>query len=139
MGYLSASYSPHSLYRIEFGRIWRQEDKYQAIPMRFEEGIEFLRPVPPGVVQDKIDFAFRRAEKITDKFAKGLSVESEGFLCKQTAGFQVERPEEAHFVTDRRREYARLFSFWRPHSYQTAVALEMNFVLAPELNGRVLH
>jgi hypothetical protein len=39
-------------------------------------------------------------EKITDKIAKGLGIESGSFLGKEASSFQVERPEEAHFVTN---------------------------------------
>jgi hypothetical protein len=139
VSYLSASDPPDSFYRIEFGRIGWQEDKYQAIPIGLEEVFEIFGSVPSGIVQNKIDFALSRLEKITDKVAKSLSAESGRFLGKKTTCFQVEGSEEAHFVTDRRREYARLLSLWRPHPYQTAVALEMDFVLAPKLYGRVLH
>jgi hypothetical protein len=76
---------------------------------------------------------------MTDKFAEGLSIERGRFLGEQTTGFQIECAEEAHFVTARGREDARLFSYRCPHSYQGAVALKMDFVLAPKLNGRVLH
>jgi hypothetical protein len=136
---LATSDPPHPFYRIEFGRVRRQKDKYQALLIYLEEFFELFGSVPSGIVQNKIEFSLSRLEKITYKVAKGLSIEGGSFLSKKTTGLQVECSEEAHFVTDRRRKYARLLSFWRPHSYQTAVSLEMDFVLAPKLNAGVLH
>jgi hypothetical protein len=78
-------------------------------------------------------------EKITDKVAKGLGIESGSFLGEETSSFQVERPEEAHFVAYRRREHTGLLSLWRPHPYQAAMSLEMDFVLAPKLDGGIFH
>ncbi len=139
MSYLSTSNPPYSFYRIEFGRICWQENKYQPIPIRLEEVFEISRPVPSGIVQNKAEFSLSRLKEITDKVAEGLGIESGSFFGKEATCFQVEGPEEAHFVTDRRREYARLLSLRRPHSYQTAAPLEMDFVLAPKLDAGVFH
>jgi hypothetical protein len=80
-----------------------------------------------------------RFEEIMDIVAKGVGIEGRSLFCEETASFQIECPEETHFVTDRRREHARLLSFWSPHPYQTAVPLEMDFVLAPKLDGGIFH
>jgi hypothetical protein len=139
VGYLATSDPPDSFYRIEFGRIGWQENEYQAMLIRLEKWFEILGPVPSGVVQNQIDFALSRLEQITNKVAESQSTESGGFLSHKLTSFQVECSKEAHFVTDRRRKYVRLLPFECPHSHQTAVALKMDFVLAPKLNLRVLH
>jgi len=59
-----------------------------------------FRPVPFGIVQDKVYFPLSRLEKITDKIAKGLGIESGSLLCEKTACFQIKCPEEAYFVTN---------------------------------------
>ena len=90
MGYLATSDPPDSFYWIEFRRIRWQIDKFQALPIGFEEFFELVGSVPSGIVQNKIDFALSRLEKITDKVAKSLSAESGRFLGKKTTCFQVE-------------------------------------------------
>jgi hypothetical protein len=93
VSYLPASDPPYSFYRIEFGRICWQENKYQPFPIRFEEVFEISRPVPPGIVQNKIEFSLSRLKEIMDKVAEGLGIESGSFLGKKTACFQVEGSE----------------------------------------------
>jgi hypothetical protein len=139
VGYLAASDPPDSFDRIEFGRIGWQKDKYQPLLIGLEELFEYFGSVPSGIVQNQIDLVLGRLEQITNKVAESLSAESGRFLRHKLTGFQIERSEKAYFVTDRRRDYARLLPFGSPHSHQTAVALKMDFVLAPQLNGRVLH
>jgi len=104
-----------------------------------EEIFQNFRPVPFGIVQDKVYLPLSRFEEITDKIAKGLGIESGSLLCEETACFQIECPKEAHFVTNRRREHTRLLSLRGPHPYQAAVPLEMDLVLAPKLDGGVFH
>jgi len=139
VGYLATSDPPDSFYRIEFGRIGWKKDEDQALLICLEEFLELFGSVPSGIVQNKKDFALSRLEQITNKIAESLSTECRSFLSHKLTGFQIECSEKTYFVTDRRREYARLLTFGRPHSHQTAVALKMDFVLAPKLNGRVLH
>ena len=75
---------------------------------------------------------------MADEVAEGLGAESGSFSGQESPSFEVECPEEAHFVAARRRTYAWLLPPWCPHPYQAAVALEMDFVLAPELDGGVV-
>ena len=73
-------------------------------------------------------------KKITNEVAKGLRLEGDGFSGQQSPRFEIECPEDAYFVAARGREHAGLLSFGCPHSYQTAVSLEMDFALAPKLD-----
>ena len=139
MGNLSASDSPDSFHRVEFGGIRRQKDTDYTVSIRAEQLFQSLRFVPSRIVQNKVDFPLSGLKKITDKVAKGLCVESGSFSGEESPRFEVECPEEAHFVADRGREHAGLLSLGCPHPYQAAVPLEMDFVLAPKLDGRVFH
>jgi len=137
--HLPPSDSPDPFRWIEFGGIWWQENTYYPILICVEKLSQILRFVPSCIVQNKVYFPLSRLKKITDKLAKGLGTESGRLLGNQTPGFQVERSKEACFVADRRREYAGLLSLGCPHPDQTAVPLEMDFVLAPKLDCRVFH
>jgi hypothetical protein len=95
--------------------------------------------VPSRIVQNEVDFPLSGLKKITDKVAKGLCAESWGFSGQQSSRFEVECPEEAHFVADGGREHTGLLSPGRPHPYQAAVPLEMDFVLAPKLDVGGFH
>ena len=103
VGNLPPSDSPHSFDWIEFGRIRWQIDKFQALPIGFEEFFELFGSVPSGIVQNQIDLALSRLEQIMEKVVESRSTESGGFLGHKLTGFQIECPEEAYFVTDRRR------------------------------------
>jgi hypothetical protein len=102
VGYLATSDPPDSLYWIEFGRIRWQIDKFQALPIGFEEFFELVGSVPSGIVQNQEDFALSRLEQITNKVAECLSAESGSFLRHKLAGSQIECSEKPYFVTDRR-------------------------------------
>ena len=120
MGYFAASDPPDSFDRIEFGRIRCQKDKYQTLLIGIEKLFECFGSVPSGIVQNQIDLSPSRLEQITNKVAERLSAESGSFLRHKLTGFQIERSEKAYFVTDRRRDNARLLSFGSPYSHQTA-------------------
>ena len=92
-----------------------------------------------GIVQNKVQFSLSGLEKITQKVAEGLAIESGGFSDDKTSCFQVECPEETHFLAGRCRRHPRLLASGGPHAYQAAVTLEMDFVLAPELDIGVFH
>ena len=100
MGYLATNDSPDSFYRIELGRIGRQKDEYQPLPIGVEEVFQVFGSVPSGIVQNKKDFALSRLEQIPSKVAESLSTESGGFLRHKLTGFQIECSEKANFVTD---------------------------------------
>ena len=102
MGYLATSDPPDSLYWIEFGRIRWQIDKFQALPIGFEEFFELVGSVPSGIVQNQEDFALSRLEQITNKVAECLSAENGSFLRHKLAGSQIECYEKPYFVTDRK-------------------------------------
>ena len=102
MSYLATSDPPDSFDRIEFGRIRWQKDKFQALPIGFEEFFELFRSVPSGIVQNQIDLTLSRLEQITNKVAESQSVESGCFLSHELTCFQIECSEKAYFVTDRR-------------------------------------
>ena len=102
MGYLATSDPPGSFYWIEFGGIRWQIDKFQALPIGFEELFELFGSVPSGIVQNQEDFALSRLEQITNKVAESLSAESGSFLRHKLTGFQIECSEKPYFVTDRR-------------------------------------
>ena len=89
MGYLAASDPPDSFDRIEFGRIRWQIDKFQALPIGFEEFFELFGSVPSCIVQNQIDLALNRLEQIMNKGFESLSAESGRFLSHKLTGFQI--------------------------------------------------
>jgi len=139
VGHLPASDSPDSFDGIQLGRVGRQEDPRQAILVVEEKVFQMSRPVPGGVVQDKVDLATGVLQEIREEIAKGLAVEGGGLSGEKGAGFQVQRPEVADFLAGRGRDHMRLLPPGSPHSYQTAVPLEVHFVLAPKLNIGIVH
>lgn len=139
VGDLPASDPPHAFDRIEFWGIRWQEEAYQPVTVLEEEVLQRSCPVPCGVVQDEVEPAMGALEKMTEEMAKGFGVEDGSLFGQKAPRLQVECPEVADLLTGGGREDTRLLSLGSPHSYQAAVSLEVNFVLAPELHRGVLH
>ena len=137
--YLPASDPPDSLGRVEFGGVRRQEYSLHSSPVLVEELFQILRFMPGSIVHNEVHFPFGVLNQVADKIAKGLAVESRRLLGQQVPRFGIDCPEETDFLTCGGRDYVGLFSPASPHSCQSAMPLEMNFVLAPELNFGIFH
>jgi len=136
---LPAGDPPYPFYWIELGGIGWQKDESKPLLVFNEKLFQNSCPVIFGIVQNKVQFSLSGLEKITQKVAEGLAIESGGLSGDKTSCFQIECPEEAHFLAGRCRGHLRLLTSGGPHAYQAAVTLEMDFVLAPKLNIGVLH
>jgi len=139
VGNLPASNPPYPFDGIQLGRVGRQEDTYQAVPVLVEEVSQVSRPVPRGVVQNEVDPTTGALQEMTKEVAKGVAVECGGLSGEKSASFQVQCPEVADFLAGGGGEYARLLPSGCPHLYQAAVPLEMYLVFAPELNIGIVH
>ena len=136
---LPAGDPPYPFYWIEFGGIGWQKNESEPLLVLNEKLFQNSCPVVFGVVQNKVQFSLSRLEKITQKGAEGLAIESGGLSGNKISCFQFECPEEAHFLAGRCGRHLRLLTSGGPHAYQAAVTLEMDFVLAPELDIGVFH
>ena len=136
---LSAGDPPYPFYWIELGGIGWQKDKSEPLLVLNEKLFQTSCPVIFGIVQNKEQFSLSRLEKVTQKVAEGLAIESGGFSGDKTSCFQVECTEKTHFLAGRCRRDLRLLASGGPHPYQAAVTLEMDFVLAPELDIGAFH
>ena len=139
VGNLPAGDPPYPFDGIQLGRVGRQVDTHQTIPVVEEKVFQVSRSVPRGVVQNKVDLATGVLQEIREEIAKGLAVECGVLSGEKAAGFQVQRPEVADFLASRSREHTGLLPPGSPHSYQTAVPLEVHFVLAPKRNIGIVH
>lgn len=139
VGNPSPSYPPDSFDRIQFGRVGRQEDENEPLLVLNEKLLQDSCPVIFGIVQNKADLTTGAMQEIREEIAKGLAIECSSLLGEKSASFQVQRPEEAYLLPSRCREHARLLSLGGPHSCQTGMSLEMDLVLAPEVNFGVVH
>lgn len=136
---LPTSDPPDSFDGIEFRGVGRQEDAHEAVLVLGQELLQVSCLVPRGIVQDEEDLAAGVLEEVTGEAAEAFAVESAGLLGEQTPRLQVERPKVADLLAGGCREDTGLLSLGGPHPGQCAVALEVHFVLAPELNSGVLH
>ena len=136
---LPTSDPPHSFHGIEFRRIGREENAHQAVSVAGEKVGQLLGFVPTDIVQNKVCLSLRMLEKRMEEVAEGFGIECGGLFSEKASCFQVECSKVAHLRACRSREHTRLLPLGGPHSYQTAVPLEMHFVLTPELNIGIVH
>lgn len=139
MGDLSACDAPNPFDRIQFGRVRGKEKTHKSFPMSEKEIFQSFCSMPSGVVQNEVNLPIGMLEKILQKMAKGLGVEGSGSTSKEASRFQVEGPEDTHFLARRSGTDAGLLSPGSPHANQAGMSLKMYFVLAPKLNMGILH
>lgn len=132
---------PHTLHRVQFGTIGRQEIESNAVTVLIEPWLETFGMMPTGIVNDD------NHETVPAPVTKKLYQERQKRLCVE---FLTQRSHQAPIgVTDssentdalagRRMKHDGIDILGRhPHGTTGAVLLEMAFIFVPEVNHEIL-
>lgn len=140
MGADSSRQPPQAFYRIEVGRVWRQEQGAESSRLFYRQ-FAGCALMPACVIDNKEDalpvLSMLRHEGIEESL-KGLAVERVRGVHEQFAGCGVHRPKITDLLASRFRQDFRLLSFERPHARYGRRELEVDLILKPDLNARVV-